>query len=146
MEKTEHLALELLTSERVLELWPKLKPLLEKACESNEVGQTDISAEDIYMLALTDLAAIFAATVDGEPTCVLGFQFTETNGKKGVSIIALAGKHLMQFKALYWDYILDWFRANGVVFLDVYANERMANIYSRKFGFGRSCVMLRKML
>lgn len=138
--------LELLTPDRVLELWDTLRPLLKKSCESNDVGATDITPEDIYMLALVGVCGIFNATKDGETVCVIAFQFTETNGHKGADIIALAGKNLMQVKALYWNYVLDWFKQNGVEFVDVYANERLARLYQEGFGFDRSCVMLRKVI
>lgn len=138
--------LTLLTPDDVLRLWPQLKPLLDKACSSNRVGETDITAEDIYMLALIDVCAIFCATVDGEIACIIAVQFTETNGHKGASIIALAGKHLMQAKHYYWDYVLNWFKANGVEFVDIAASERLAPMYEKKFGFDRSCVLLRKVI
>lgn len=138
--------LELLTPERVLRLWPELRPLLVKSCESNSVSQTDITAEDIYMLALIGICAIFCATRDGAVACVIAVQFTETNGHKGADIIALAGKDLMKVKALYWDHVLDWMRANKIEFVDLYANERLASLYEKSFGFDRSCVMLRKVL
>lgn len=138
--------LELLTPDRVLQLWPDLKPLLDKACASNRVGETDITAEDIYMLALVGVCAIFCSTIDGEIACVISVQFTETNGHKGASITALAGKHLMQTKQYYWDYVLDWLRANNVKFVDIAASERLAPVYEKKFGFDRSCVILRKVI
>lgn len=138
--------LELLTPERVLQLWPELKPILDESCKSNAVGQTDITAEDIYMLALVGICAIFCSTKDGEIACVIGIQFTETNGHKGADIVALAGKDLMKTKALYWDHVLDWLRANKIKFVDVYASERLAPMYERFFGFDRSCIMLRKVL
>jgi hypothetical protein len=146
MNPPEATALELLTSERTLELWPKLQPLLDAACKSNMLSAYDISAEDIYMLSLIEMCAIFVAFEGDEPACVVTLQFTDTNGRKGVSITALAGRNLNKFKMLYWEYILSWLRANGVLFLDVHANERMANIYSRRFGFDQSCIALRKML
>lgn len=138
--------LELLTPDGVLQRWPELKPLLDKACSSNRVGETDITAEDIYMLALVGICAIFCATIDGEIACIIAVQFTETNGRKGANIIALAGKHLMQTKHYYWEYILEWLRANNVQFIDIAASERLAPLYERKFGFDRSCVLLRKVI
>jgi hypothetical protein len=138
--------LELLTPERVLQLWPELKPYLDRSCASNAVGQTDITAEDIYMLALVGVCAIFCITGDGEVVCVVAIQFTETNGHKGADIIALAAKDLMKIKPLFWDPIQDWLRLNGVEFIDIYSSERLVPMYERFFGFDRSCVMLRKVL
>ena len=138
--------LELLSPDRVLELWEELRPLLKKSCKSNDVGVTDITPEDIYMLALVGVCVIFNATLDGKTTCVIAVQFTETNGHRGADIIALAGKNLMTVKSLYWDHILDWLKQNKVEFVDVYANERLAGVYEESFGFDRSCVMLRKVL
>ena len=136
----------MLTPERVDVLWPDMDPLFKLSCESNAVGNIDICPDDIYLLAKTEQCVIFTGLIKDRPACVLAIQFTETNGKKGADVIAMAGKHLVQFKARYWEPILDWLRANGVQFLDAYANDRMASIYTSKFGFDRSCTMLRMVL
>ena len=76
----------------------------------------------------------------------LALQFTDTNGHKGAEIMAMGGRHLMRFKEAYWGLILDWLKANGCEFLDAYANERLAKIYSNKFGFDKSCTLVRMTL
>jgi hypothetical protein len=58
----------------------------------------------------------------------------------------MGGKNLMKFKALFWPSILQWLRANGVQFVDAYANERIAQIYKSKFGFSKSCAHVRMSL
>lgn len=129
-----------------MELWPQLHPFLVAACQSNDVASTDLTPNDIYTLVVTEQCGIFCCAEDGEPRLVFVIQFTETNGRKGAEFVALAGRDLMKYRNLYWGYVLDWLRANGVVFIDIYASERMAKVYNRHFGFDRSCVMLRKVL
>lgn len=117
-----------------------------QACNSNEVAQTDISPNDIYYLVVTGQCGIFCFTEDGEPELVFAIQFSETNGHKGAEFIALAGRKLMVVRDLYWQHILDWLKANGVEFIDIYSNERMAKVYTRFFGFDRKCILNRKLL
>jgi len=140
------MSIEMLTPERVTELWPFLEPHFDAACKGNEIAKDEISAGDIYVLAQTELAAVFVGFDDGEPACVMAIQFNNTNGKRGADVIALAGKSLMRFKAAYWDIILNWLQVNGVKFLDAYAPERLAKIYLNRFGFNKSCSYVRMTL
>ena len=140
------MSIEMLTPERVTELWPVLEPHFEAACQGNEIAKDELDAKDIYVLAVTGLVAVFVGFEDGQPACVLGVQFNTTNGRKCADIMALAGRGLMRFKAAYWHVILDWLKANGVEFLDAYAPERLAKIYLNRFGFTKSCVYVRMAL
>jgi hypothetical protein len=140
------MTIEMLTPERVTELWPVLEPYFEDACNGNEIAKDELDAKDIYVLAVTGLVAVFVGFEDGEPACVMGIQFNNTNGKKGADVMALAGRGLMRFKAAYWHVILEWLKANGVEFLDAYAPERLAKIYMNRFGFNKSCSYVRMTL
>ena len=140
------MTIEMLTPERVAELWPVLEPHFEAACHGNEIAKDEMDAKDIYVLAAVGMVAIFVGFEDGEPACVMGIQFNTTNGRKGADIMALAGRGLMRFKAAYWQSILDWLKANGVQFLDAYAPERLAKIYLNRFGFTKSCMYVRMAL
>ena len=140
------MSIEMLTPERVTELWPVLEPHFEAACNGNEIAKDEIDAKDIYVLAVTGLVAIFVGFEDGEPACVMGIQFNDTNGKRGADVMALAGRGLMRFKTAYWKVILEWLRANGVEFLDAYAPDRLAKIYMNRFGFNKSCAYVRMTL
>lgn len=140
------MTIEMLTPERVAELWPVLEPHFEAACQGNEIAKDEMDAKDIYVLAAVGMVAIFVGFEDGEPACVLGIQFNNTNGRKGADVMALAGRGLMRFKAAYWQSILDWLKANGVQFLDAYAPERLAKIYLNRFGFNKSCMYVRMAL
>lgn len=140
------MSIEMLTPERVTELWPVLEPHFEEACNGNEIARDEIDAKDIYVLAVTGLVAIFVGFEDGEPACVMGIQFNDTNGKRGADVMALAGRGLMRFKTAYWKVILEWLRANGVEFLDAYAPDRLAKIYMNRFGFNKSCAYVRMTL
>jgi hypothetical protein len=140
------MSIEMLTPERVIDLWPVLEPHFAAACDGNEIAKDELDAKDIYVLAVAGVVAVFVGFEDGEPACVLGIQFNTTNGRKGADVMALAGRGLMRFKRAYWRIILDWLRANGVEFLDAYAPERLAKIYMNRFGFDKSCVYVRMAL
>ena len=140
------MTIEMLTPERVTELWPVLEPYFEDACNGNEIAKDELDAKDIYVLAVTGLVAVFVGFEDGEPACVMGIQFNTTNGKKGADVMALAGRGLMRFKAAYWHIILEWLKANEMEFLDAYAPERLAKIYTSRFGFNKSCSYVRMTL
>jgi hypothetical protein len=140
------LSIEMLTPERVTELWPVLEPYFEAACKGNEIAKDEMDAKDIYVLAVVGMVAVFVGFENGEPACVLCIQFNVTNGHKGADIMALAGRNLMKFKAAYWRTILDWLKANGVEFLDAYVPERRAKLYMNRFGFNKSCAYIRMTL
>lgn len=140
------MSIEMLTPERVTELWPVLELYFDAACNGNEIAKDELDAKDVYVLAVTGLVAVFVGFEDGEPACVMGIQFNTTNGRKCADVMALAGRGLMRFKAAYWPIILEWLRANDVEFLDAYAPERLAKIYLNRFGFDKSCVYVRMSL
>jgi hypothetical protein len=137
---------EMLSVDRVMELWPKLEPLFDVACKGNEVAKDEIDAKDIYVLAITGLACVLVWFEDGEPACVLGIQFSMIGEHKCADIIAMGGRSLMRFKIVCWQSILDWLRANNVEFLDAYVPNNRAKIYLNKFGFNKSCSYVRMVL
>lgn len=140
------MSIELLTPARAAFLWVQMQPLLEQSCKSNEVGITDITPGDIYRLLQSEQAVAFVGFTAGRVATVLIIQFNMTNGNKGADVIAMAGRNLLKFKALFWAPILDWLRANGVRYVDAYATPQLAKMYQTKFGFDRSCVMVRMTL
>jgi hypothetical protein len=140
------ISIEMLTPERAEELWPALEPMYASACESHDIAKDEMDANAIRELARTGMCAVFVGFVDGEPTCTIAIQFNMTNGKKGADLIAMAGQHLLKFKAAYWDIILDWLRANEVQFLDAYIPAERTAMYQKKFGFDKSCAYVRKTL
>jgi hypothetical protein len=141
-----NMTIEMLTPERVTELWPVLEPHFDAACNGNEIAKDELDAKDIYVLAVTGLVAIFVGFEDGAPACVMGIQFSTANGHKCADVMALAGHGLMRFKAVYWRVILEWLKANGVEFLDAYVPERRAKVYMNRFGFNKSCAYVRMTL
>ena len=140
------LSIEMLIPERVTALWPQLEPYFAAACAGNEIANDEMTADDVYTLALSGMAVIFAGFEDGELACVIGVQFNTTGERLGADIIAMAGRNLMRFKAAYWGIIVEWLKANGVMFIDAYAPDRLAKIYLRKFGFTKSCTYVRMSL
>lgn len=138
--------MDMLEADDVERQWSKLLPMLQASCNSNDVGVADITPKDIRDAVRNGTCALFVGFLDDKPGCIIALQFSVTNGNKGADIVAMAGKHLMKFKDAYWDIILEWLRGNGCKFVDAYANERLASIYQKKFGFDRSCTYVRKML
>jgi hypothetical protein len=140
------LTIELLTPARAAFLWPQMAALFDQSCKSNPVGVVDITSGDIYRLAQSEQAVIFACFDSGRVATVLALQFNMTNGRKGADVIAMAGRNMLKFKALFWQPILDWLQANGVQYVDAYATPELAKVYTTRFGFDRSCVMVRMTL
>lgn len=140
------LTIEMLSAEQVDDEWAALEPMLAASCKSNEVGILDITPDDIHMLAVTGMCVLFIGRENAIPKVVVAIQFNDTNGHKGADIIAMGGERLLKFKDAYWNLILDWLKANGCKFLDAYANERLAKIYMSKFGFNKSCSLVRMTL
>lgn len=143
---TDELTIEMLSSGQVGDEWAALEPMLAASCASNEVGALDITPDDVRALVETGLSILFVGRESGIPKGVIALQFHETNGRKGADVIAMGGARLLQFKSAYWNLILDWLKANGCEFLDAYANERLAKVYMKKFGFDRSCTLVRMVL
>ena len=134
---------EMLHPSQVVEHWASIRPLLAESCMSNELTEDTLTPEHILGLAVTDKCAIIAFHENGSISLVLAIQFTEDCGHKSASILAFAGENMMVFKRLYWDYVKEWLKANGVVYVDTFANRRMAKVFRRKFGFAQSATCLR---
>lgn len=135
--------LEMLTPERVQELWSEIRPHVVASFNSNEVSAMTSEPDDVLAMALTDMCVIFGGFKDRKLATILVLQFNEQSGHKGADVLAMGGSELLTFKQKYWDIILDWLRANEVEYLDAYTNERMAKIYKSKYGFTKSCVTVR---
>lgn len=142
------MSIEMLSPERVVELWPQLEPLFDAACKSHEIARDEMEASDIFELGKTGMAALFVCFFDSKPSCAFALQFYEVNGHKGADLIALAGKgkKLMKFKNAYWQAVIEWLRANGIEFLDAYTPQSKALVYQKKFGFDKSCAYVRMTL
>lgn len=136
----------MLSKEEVTALWPLLEKLYEASSRGNEVGETEITATDIYLLAQTDMCVIFGFFEDDALVLTLAIQFHEVGDQKGADIIGMAGHKLMKCRAAHWDKILDWLRANEVKFLNCYTNHKLAKLLLKKFGFNKSCVYVRMTL
>lgn len=136
-------SIEFLTFERLVELRGVLLPLFQESCDGNEISADSLTPEDILAFALVGEAVIFLGCEDGTPTCVLVIQFFVEGAHKGANILALAGRGLITFKRYYWQVILDWLRANQIKYLDACVDKHRAKVYQTKFGFGKSCMLLR---
>lgn len=140
------LAIELLTRDRAIELWPEIAPLAEQSARGNVMSASDMDAQYIFNAVMADEAVIFAGFEGDKLSVILGVQFSDANGHKCADIIALAGRRLTMFKSRYWKPILDWLRANDVEFLDSYVPTERAMLYMNKFGFDKSCAHIRMSL
>jgi hypothetical protein len=136
----------MLTPSEVAAQWPELRPMLDAACRANEIADNDLKANDLYIYTQTDKAFVLAMHDEEGLGLVLVIQPTMVGGRKCADILAMAGRRLLHFKALYWDMIKDWLRANEFQLMDSYASERLARIYSKKFGFTKSAVVIRQEL
>jgi hypothetical protein len=136
-------SIEYLTPERVVELREVLLPLFQQSCDGNEISKENLTPEDILALAVTGEAVVFLGCEDDEPTCVLAIQFFIEGTRKGADVLALAGKGLVTFKQHYWQSILDWLKANQIKYLDAYVDGRRAKMYQSRFGFNKSCALVR---
>ena len=143
---TTKLTIEMATPEQADEEWGAIEPILDASCKSNDIGSMDITPADIQLSLHAGMCVLFLGRERGKVKVVVALQFNDTNGHKGADVIAMGGERLMQFKNAYWDLILDWLKANGCEFLDAYANDRLAKIYTSKFGFDRSCQLVRMAL
>lgn len=139
----EQFKIEMLTPERVTELWPKLEPLFDQACKAHEIARDEMEPRSLHDLAVSGMAVVFVVFVNDEPSCLMAIQFHETNGRRGADVIALAGSHLLLYKSAYWEAILEWLQINGVEFLDAYVPQERSHIYKKRFGFNKSCTHLR---
>jgi len=140
------MSIEMLVKERVVELWPQLMPLLDAACNGNPIAISEMDVGHIFITSQLDNCVVFVGMEDNVVTCVLVLQFNDTNGHKGADVMALAGRGLLRFKALYWQTIIDWLRGNGVEFLDAYTPIDRVKMYKQKFGFETSCAYVRMTL
>lgn len=138
--------IELLTPEQVGRLWPDVEPMMHAACMSNEIGATDLTPEGIRQSVESGMAVMFVGSDGGKPEIAMAVQFSDQGGHKSADIVAIGGSKLLRYKVAYWKAIAEWLKANGVEFVDAYASPRLAKIYAKRFGFGRSCVFLRKVL
>lgn len=146
MSKSSFL-IQLLTPQQTHDLWSDLEPLLQQACAANDIAKQDLTPESIYNRIMDDDCGVVLGRKDDKPAIVLVLQFIQMGNRKGASFLALAGSDLLQFKALYWDMILEWLRDGlGVKFIEAYASDRLATIYQNKFGFDTSCRYVRKNL
>lgn len=134
---------EMLSTDRAIELWPQLEPILEKAAS----GHTTSNGPDlqyIFNAICLDEVAVFAYFIDGKVSVVLVIQFFATDDNKtGASIIALGGSGLLHFKHRYWHTVTDWLKANDVAFLDSHVPLKHAKMYTEKFGFSEVSAYIR---
>ena len=131
----------ILTPDQVVAMWDDIRPMLQESILANEVSEDTMTPEHILGMIVSEMAACIGFFENGNLKLVLAFQFESDNGNKSVNILAFAGEEMMAFKRLYWDYILNWFRANGVSRVETLANPRMAKVF-RRFGFDRSSVCI----
>lgn len=138
--------IELLTPERVQELWSEIEPLVEQVVLGNPGSPAPISPFYIQQLALSGVVNIFGLFTGGALALVLISEFSVVDGRKTATILGMAGKDLSKFKLDFWQDVLGWFRASGAKAVDAYTNERLAKIYLRRYGFTDSCSYVRMAL
>lgn len=137
------LSIEMLSSEKVQQLWSQLLPLVEDACKGNDIAIDEMDSDYVLASLLSNKAVMFAGYEDEEVACIIILNFFTVNNRKGAAVMALAGRRALAFKAAYFDRILNCLKANKVEFLDAYVPINRAEMYMRKFGFNKSCAYIR---
>jgi len=140
------LRVEMLTSERALELWPRLVPWVEKSIKGNTMTSEDMDTQYVFNAVASDEAVIFVGFEGTLVALVLVIQFHHVGKKLAASIIAMAGRKLRAFASQFWPPVVDWLRANKVDFLDTYVPTSRVMVYINKFGFDKSCAKVRMTL
>jgi hypothetical protein len=138
--------IELLEGPAALAKWGVFGPILEAASTAHPIVASEVDADHFYQQVATGQCAVFDCTVDGETTLVLVIQFAYCGRNKTAEIAAVAGKHLMFFKHLYWEPILEWLKANDVVFVDAHVPLDRVDLYRKRFGFKHACAYIRLQL
>lgn len=136
--------IEHLSPARIEELWPEIEPLLTRV--SGDYAPNSVSPEYIRESAMFGVTHLLGMFADGKLSLVAAVEFTVANKVRTASILALAGADLMRFRSEFYKDVLAWFKAAGAKAVDAYAEQRMADIYKRKFGFTQSCSYVRMAL
>lgn len=140
------LSIEMLSNEQVQTLWPDLLPLVEDACKGNEIAADEMDSHYVLKALMSNKAVMFAGYEDAKIACIIIFNFFRVNDHKGASVMALAGRRALAFKAAFFDRILDCLKANNIEFLDAHVPLHRVEMYMRKFGFNKSCAYIRMTL
>lgn len=139
-------ASEMLSADEVVALWSEIRPLLAESVLGNELTAHSLTPEHILGLVAVGECGIVGFFESGRLSLVLAIQFSQEGADLVATILAFAGRDMLLFKRLYWNYVTDWLAANGVSYIETLANPRMARIFKNKFGFSQSSVCLRKPL
>jgi hypothetical protein len=121
-------------------LWPEIKDLIARLEDDGSLLYKPPSPNYIYMTLKAGISHALAAFSGDKLSLILVFEFVPSDEGKVASISVLAGKNIVKFKVLYWNDILTWFKEAGAVGVSACADERLASIYLRKFGFTHTCV------
>jgi len=146
MQKTANKDIAYVTGTDVEKLRPALTAMLEEAAQGNPFAAEELNPQELVDLAAIGMAVFFVAGEGDEIETILAIRFSDISGKKCAEILALAGKHLLLFKALYWDTIIQWLEQNDVDFLDACVPSERASIYMNKFGFDTQAAVIRRHL
>jgi hypothetical protein len=139
-------SLDFLMPDKALLMWPLLEPIFRQVEGSNEIARDEFTTAGLLEEIKAGECGVFVYYEDNVPKLAFAIQFSMNDRQKHAAIVALAGEGLMRCKTAYWDYILNWLRANGVKRLEAYGNGRIAKIYRERFGFNKSCEYVRMTL
>lgn len=138
---------ELLELEQVVSMWPQIAPLIDSVPAPGGIGGAFAAdSEYIRTTAVYGVSRVFAFFDGDSLAMVLVAEINTTAGEKVATLLAVAGRQLSRFKALFWADILDWFRSVGVRRVEAFAEPRLAKIYLQKFGFTDTCSYVRMAL
>ena len=138
----------LLSVEEIKEYWQTIRLMIEDVRKSNDLVETAIDTTQTWEALVTGEEQAIGFFKSGQLKLVMLFEFVYQCDVKCANITAMAGEEFTKFFLAegFWDKILGWFRAQGVVYVDAATNPRLAKILARRFGFNMACVAMRMKL
>lgn len=138
----------LLDIEEVKENWKAIRAMIENVRKSNDLVETAIDPTRTWEALQTGEEKAIGFFKSGQLKLVMLFEIVYQYDVKCANITVMAGKEFTKFFLAegFWDKILKWFRAQGVVYVDAATNPRLAKILARRFGFNMACVAMRMKL
>lgn len=138
----------LLDIEEIKENWKTIRAMIQSVRKSNELVETAVSVTETWEALQTGEEKAIGFFKAGQLKLIMLFEIVYQCGAKCANITVMAGEEFTKFFLVegFWDKILKWFRAQGVVYVDASTNPRLAKVLARRFGFNMACVAMRMKL
>lgn len=134
----------LLSPQEVTAHWSVLRPMIASFCDSNEVIEGMLTPESIFVDVHLQNNFVVAMYDNEGLYFIIVLEFCgQQPDNLAANILGAAGRDLLKIRQHHWQNVLDWCKSLGAKTVETSANERLARIYQKKFGFNKSCVALR---